>query len=370
MIRRVLVYGLLAGMIGAGGCAAIHRVFLARLVSFPEDTPILSVEWYEPKEVVKGGFDAPLASVAAAEADLDLAVLEEAAAWAREKNSVALVVLRHGRIAFERYFDGFTADRTTNSYSMAKTLLGLLIGVALDEGAIGAIDDSISRYVPEWADDERAAITLEDLLRMQSGLFYDNDRSDPFSDMVQVHLQDDLVPTILAMRRARAPGEQFEYNNLNSQLLALALERATGERYAEYLSSRLWKPLAARDAAVWLDREGGRAKAYCCVFATPRDWARVGELLRNDGRVGRRPVVPADWIARMKTPGPSTAWYGLHLWLHPGDDDVPSFFYLDGGRKQRVYVLPAAAAVIVRVGEQADGWDDTFLPRAVVRAVR
>ncbi|MCB9870765.1 MAG: serine hydrolase [Planctomycetes bacterium] len=147
-------------------------------------------------------------------------------------------------------------------------------------------------------------------------------------------------------------GTRFQRNNLNTQLLGLFLERATGRRYASLLSERIWQPIHARDAAVWLDRERGNAKVCGAVLATARDWARVGELIRNLGRVGDRQVVPAAWIERMEQPAPHRGSCGLHLWRSKGRPDagVPPYVYLDGRAKQRVFVLRGLELVIVRTG--------------------
>jgi len=370
LLRLALVV-MFACLAGLAWCFT-HRTFLGRLVTFPHDAPITSVSWYEPLETVRGNPAAPIPMAAAGEGGrIARAALDQAVAWAGKRNTVALLVVRDGAVELERYFHGWSADQPTNSYSMAKTLLGMLVGIAIERGAIGSLDDSIADYLPEWRHDQRASITIRDLLAMQSGLLYDNDRQDPFSDMVQTHLSDDLVPTILDLRPGRPPGRDFEYNNLNSQVLGIALERATQQRYADFLSTQLWSRIGAGDAAVWLDRAGGTAKTYCCMFATARDWARVGALVLADGVVDGQQVVPRAWLERMLEPSTFEPGYGLHIWLNPGDvaAGVPRFIKLDGGKKQRVYVLPEERVVIVRLGEQARYWDDTFLPRIIASGI-
>jgi CubicO group peptidase (beta-lactamase class C family) len=186
--------------------------------------------------------------------------------------------------------------------------------------------------------------------------------------MARVHFAADLLPVILGLPLEYEPGTRWRYSNLDSQLLGLVVERACGTRYAELLERRVWGPLGAGDASVWLDRDGGAAKTYCCVFATARDWARVGELLRNDGRANGKAIVTAQWVARMTSASPPSERYGMHVWLREGGGDVPSHFYLDGKSRQRVYVIPSLEVVIVRLGEDASGWDDLELPRRVAAA--
>jgi CubicO group peptidase (beta-lactamase class C family) len=178
-----------------------------------------------------------------------------------------------------------------------------------------------------------------------------------------------------------APGADFKYSNVNTMLLSIVLTRATGQRYVEFLSEQLWKPLGAQDAAIWLDDEGGIPKTYCCLLTTARDWARVGLLLLHRGRVGDKQVVPAAWIEQMLTPSPTEENYGYHIWLgytRPScrfpDWTTPfesaDSYMLVGRDEQRVFVVPAHQLVIVRIGRGSKSWDDPVLPNIAVRALR
>ena len=180
----------------------------------------------------------------------------------------------------------------------------------------------------------------------------------------------------------RPPGEVFDYNNVNSQVLAIVLQRATGMDYADYLATRLWQAISARAGSVWLDRPDGLPKTFCCLFATARDWARVGQLLLNQGTWQGTPVIPADWIAEMLTPSPLETTFGKHIWVkartpdHPNVDTTatapyldPQGFHLDGRGLQRVFILPTYDLVIVRMGEQPDTWDDAVIPNTLAAAL-
>jgi CubicO group peptidase (beta-lactamase class C family) len=173
-------------------------------------------------------------------------------------------------------------------------------------------------------------------------------------------------------------GRRYDYNNVNFQVLGFVLEAATGRRYADYLSEKLWKPIGASDAAVWLDREGGTARTFGYLFARTEDWARLGLLLLHEGRRDGKAVVPSDFIREMLKPSPTEPTYGLGIWLandeHQRQDreppfGVPGIFYLDGRFKQRVYVIPSRDLVIVRVGENAKGWEESALPNAVLKGI-
>ena len=350
---------------------ANHWTVFRRLATYPWDTPVTSVGWYTPVEPIPGAFEQSLPTVAPATVGLDPEALAAAGRYADAKNSSAFLVLRRGRIAFEKYWRGADARTATNSFSMAKTFLVLLFGIAMARNEVDSFDDGVERYVDEWRGQPRGRITLRQLFSMESGLLYENDRSNPFSDMVQVHLASDLLPVILAMQPGRSPGTTYEYNNLNTQLLGLVLERATKQRYARMLSERLWQPVGAQDASVWLDRRGGNAKLYGCVFARARDYARIGELVRNRGRVGARQVVPSRLFETIERPSRNPV-YGLHIWLSGNQQprDIPDYVFLDGKSKQRVFVLRSLEMVVVRVGENTRGWSDHDLLQLVVRGAR
>src|SRR4051794_12345791 len=179
---------------------------------------------------------------------------------------------------------------------MLKSVTALLIGVAIGEGKIGSLDDPAATWIPAWRGDRRRGITLRHLLQMHAGLRPMGEYEEPYSDASYLALGTDsrhVVDNILAVAE---PGQRFDYNNVNLQALGVVLEEATGRRYAEYLSEKLWKPIGAGDAAVWLDREGGTARTFGYLFARPEDWARLGLLLLHEGRCDGKPVVPPAFV--------------------------------------------------------------------------
>jgi len=304
--------------------------------------------------------------------------LARAADYAERKNSSALLVVHDGEVVAEHYWRGHDAGSVTNSMSMAKTVVGLLVGIAIDEGKIASVDEPAAKYLTEWAGDGRRRITVRHLLQMASGLADAEHDDDPFSPVGRMYLGSDALAAVAKTPLAFEPGTRFDYNSIATQALSVVLERATGKRYAEYLSEKLWLPLGASDASVWLDREEGHAKTFCCLFTTARDWARVGLLILNEGRVGGRQVVPSAWVREMLTPSPREEDYGYQIWLgrqgsRRGDREeeflAGDVIYLDGKFKQRVYVVPSRKLVVVRLGEQARGWDDAHLVNAVLRGL-
>ncbi|PSR15829.1 serine hydrolase [filamentous cyanobacterium CCP3] len=372
------------GLIAVGGLlrVAIDWRLLGRSLTYP-DRPITSADWYQPQRKVAGiGPQAP--PLAKAETtEIPPEALQTALEFAEAQNSVALLVMHRDRLVVEQYWQGHQAADLVNSMSMVKTLLALLIGVAIDEGQIGSLQDPIGSYLPEWANDPRGDITIADLLYMQSGLRNDDRTNTLRSDLVKLYGGSDVQKLALGIPLEGKPGEAFDYNNVNSQLLSLVLERATGESFGDYLSSRLWQPLGAGDGFLWLDRPGGHAKPFCCFFATAPDWVRLGQMLLHEGQVGETQVISSEWIEQMRRESPLEPTFGLHVWLkartaaYPQVNyassapfAAPDTFYLDGRHHQRVYVIPSEELVIVRIGEDPPAWNDSVIVNAIVEGLR
>lgn len=355
-------------MLLAPGCTMSRRA-----LSWPSLDPVLDVDWYVPRDRVPGDPTANLPTAKLADVELPVPALARMIAYAAEQESCALLVVHHGQIVLERYWCGMDRRSKVNAWSMAKTVTALALGAAVDRGYIRSLDQPVGIWLREWAADPRGEITLRQLLQMTSGLRIGN--------MIRIHLGTDAAAAALDTPLVVEPGTEFRYNNVNTLLLSLIVSRASGMRYADFLSQALWKPLGANDAAVWLDTEGGTPKTYCCLLTTARDWARVGLLMLHRGRVGQRQVLPAVWIDQMLTPSALEENYGLHVWLgysRPacrfGDWSVPfattDTFMLVGRDEQRVYVVPSHELVIVRLGRQASAWDDPVLPNIAVQALR
>ena len=347
----------------------------------PLDEPV-SVHLSKPQARVRGASqvgDIPTGTATT----LAAKPLVAAEALASKTSTVALLVWHRGALRYEKYWPPFDATTRTNPNSMHKTVLALAIGAAVTDGVIPSRDSKASRWLTEWQDDARRDVTVEDLLRMHSGVELPRFGTWKATKLL---LGSDLPGAVLSLGYSRAPGTYFEYNNASSQLLLLLLERATGQRYADYLSSRLWQPLGAAEAGLWMDREGGVPRGFCCLFASARDWLRVGLLLAADGKVGERQLVASEWVQAMKTPSSTNPNFGMHLWLGspPGtqrkynDYSVKAFhsekfladdiYYIDGFGGQRVYIVPSRELIVVRTGVSQLDWDDGPLINTIIRA--
>ena len=313
--------------------------------------------------------------------------IAEAERFAKANNSTALVVLYDGKLAHEVYWDGYSRDTEFSSHSMVKTLTGLAVATAQADGFIDSFDDPVSKYLPEAAGRPFADRTIRQLLHMASGVETVPLSRDPGSKIVQLSYGSDILSTALSFDMAAAPDTNFNHDNSHSILLGAIVSAATGQRYADYVSARIWNPIGARTAKLFLDRPGDTPHTDCCMASHPMDWIKVGEFLRNKGRVGGEQVVPETAIEAMLEPSPGNPNYGFQIWLgtpytenrsYRGDlrgsyhsepylaDDL---FFLDGFGGKRVYVIPSRKLVIMRLGTSSDTWDDAVLPNTIMRGL-
>ncbi|GAA4288350.1 serine hydrolase [Georgenia daeguensis] len=280
-----------------------------------------------------------------------------------DTGSTAFVVLRDEDVLVEEYLDGSSAEATQTSFSVAKSFLSTLLGVAIDRGEIRSLDDPVTTYVPELADrDERfSEVTLRHLVSMSSGLRYE-ERGMPWSDDATTYYAPDLRAVALSAEVAGPPGERFHYNNYNPLLTGTVLERATGMPVAEYMAEVLWEPMGAGADASWsIDSpQSGFEKMESGVNARAMDYARFGYLVAHEGAVDGREVVPAAWLQQATAEDTTTdpaAQYQYGWWV---DVEREGRFYAWGNHGQYVYVDPATDVVIVRLGSgygiDPDAW--------------
>ena len=274
----------------------------------------------------------------------------------RETDTHGFAVVHQDRLVYERYLGGSDRGTLETSFSVAKSFVSTLVGIAIEEGLIGGTDDPVTDYLPELAerDPRFERITLRHLLTMSSGLRYtESDFPWPRSDDTYTYYGVDLRQVALERSEVeRPPGQEWHYNNYNPLLLGLVLERATGMSVSRYMATRLWQPLGAGSDASWsLDSErSGFEKMESGLNATAVDYARFGLLYLHAGRLQGERVIPEDWVAAATAAQTTTdhdSRYGYLWWV---DGERPGNFYAFGNYGQYIYVAPDADAVIVRTG--------------------
>ena len=297
----------------------------------------------------------------------------------------ALLVWHKGELLYEAYADGISASDRSKSYSMHKSILGLVAATMEADGLIN-LDDPVSNYVDAYKKHGRENLTIRNMLQHEAGL----ERysfSPPSLETLNMLLSHKVEKTAL---KAELVSDElaFDYSNISYQVAGAAIRSAlaqkTSQTYAEYLSQRIWKPAGANDAYIWSETPEGSPRFYAGLQATPRDWLNIGIMMtQNNGE-----VVPQSAIDTVLTSSQTNTGYGLGVWLGSPEDGlreygpstamkVPSAapftladtVFFDGFGGQRVYISQEAQLVVVRIGDVRFDWDDTALPNLVVEAL-
>ena len=276
--------------------------------------------------------------------------------YLRRHRATGLLVMRGCTVLAERYQYDRGASHRMTSMSMAKTVVGMLAGLALEDGAIASLHDRACDYVPELADSPYGTTELRHLLSMSSGVRFAEsyNGADDVALLARLSLLGASAggPATLApfRERERAAGERFRYSSAETQVLGLVVRAAARATLADYLSRKVWVPMGAEADATWLVDRGGYEAAFTGINATLRDYARLGLLLADDGAIAGRQVVPESWVRAATTPqagleGLSGLFgYGYQTWVLRG---ARRQFAFRGVRGQAILVDPRARLVLV-----------------------
>ncbi len=274
-----------------------------------------------------------------------------------DTKSKAFLVFKGDDILFEKYWDGHTDKTVSNSFSAAKTVVALLIGIAIEEGKIKSLDDPIGNYIPEFKVGDKAIITVRNLLNMSSGLDWTESGKNPLSNNAESYYGTDLYGLVTRQSVIKTPGKDFIYQSGNSQLLGFIIQKATGKSVSDYCSEKIWSKIGMEGDAFWsLDKENGDEKAFCCLYATARDFGRIGKLILRKGKYKEQQIVPEWYMTEMgimptemgTEEGVPNHQYGLHIWLYEGYKSP--VLYCRGIQGQYMISIPEEDLVIVRLG--------------------
>ena len=268
-----------------------------------------------------------------------------------QTNVAGLLVLHRGRIAYERYGLGNARRTRWVSYSVAKSVTSLLVGAALRDGYIESLDEPVTRYLPRLRGSAYEQTTIADLLRMASGVAWDETYDDPDSDVYIEDWGSLFVQRYLAAKpRVARAGAEFNYNTAETNLVGTLVRAAIGNNLSTYLSEKIWKPFGMEADALWtLTEAGGGEFGGCCLSATLRDYARIGLFALRGGNA----VLPQGWMRKSTLPSPANPAYGYLWWLAPG-----GAYRASGIFGQRIYVDPRAEVVIAQHAAREAASDD------------
>lgn len=238
------------------------------------------------------------------------------------QNAAGLLVLKDGKIAYERYGLGNTAESRWISFSVTKSVVSMLVGAAIRDGYIENTDEKVSDYLPRLKGSPYDQSSLENILQMSSGVQWNEDYADPASDVNSASWQTVALYDYLGQKeRAAAPGSMFNYNTAETNLVGTLLRSAIGNNLSTYLEEKIWRPFGMESDAFWtLTEPGGGEFGGCCISATLRDYARLGLFAMNGGRLADGTAVLADdWMQASTSPSAGYPGYGYLWWLTAGD---------------------------------------------------
>lgn len=289
-----------------------------------------------------------------------------------EQQKIAgLLVIKDGHIVYERYGLGNTEDSLWVAFSVAKSVTSMLVGAAIQDGYIKSVDEKVTDYLPRLKNSAYDQSSIRNILQMSSGVQWDEDYTDPESDVgfLAREFPDTLklYEYLRHKQRDAAPGEVFNYNTAETNLAGTLLRSAIGNNLATYLAEKIWVPFGMESDANWmLSEPGGGEYGGCCINATLRDYGRLGLFALNDGVLadGTR-VLPEGWMAESTTASKGYDGYGYFWWL----DDTT--YRASGIFGQAIFIDPNENLVIAQHSARAVASDkvDSGLQKAFFAAL-
>ena len=271
-----------------------------------------------------------------------------------QSDTASFIVVKEGKLLHEEYWNGYNKLSKTNSFSMAKAITVMLLGKALEEGKIKNINENFSTFFNEFRNKPFGRdLKLKHLAQMESGLDWDENYKNPFLPNAKAYYGRSLLKATFSRKFKIKPGEIFEYQSGSTQLLGFAIQKAINKSLSSYLSEKFWGPMGMEQNAEWSVDESGMEKTYCCIHSNSRDFAKLGQLFLDDGKVGNKQILNSDFIEKMRTPTEkSEKIYGMGLWINH-DNPIKHYYFL-GLQGQYIIMIPEYKMVIVRTGSYHD----------------
>lgn len=279
-----------------------------------------------------------------------------------ELETVAFAVLKEGKLVHEEYFgQDYNEEAISGSFSMAKSYVGAMVGVAIKQGKIKSLDQKVGDFLPEFKAGKKANISIKHLLTMSSGLSWHESYANPLASTTECYYGNDIQKVISKLKVVEEPGLRFNYLSGDTQVLGLMLRKVYKKSLTAILSKELWLPLESTQDVLWSVDKNGIEKAFCCMSATARDFARLGQLYIQKGNWGGEQLIDSTYIEESVSGNiyeKGTAnFYGYQWWLLP--DEKEEVFYMRGIHGQYVICFPKRNIVVVRLGkkrgEKSDG---------------
>jgi CubicO group peptidase (beta-lactamase class C family) len=298
--------------------------------------------FYEGKRINLSGFNLPV-SICMYNKFEDLVL---------KTKTLSFVIIRNDSVIYKYFKTGYNDKSVFPSYSVSKSFVSALLGIAIDEGKIKGVNQPITDYLEELKGEGFRKITIAHLLDMKTGIEYSENYSSPFSDVVKYYYGTDLKMYVSRLKIKGEPGVKYEYVSVSSQLLAMIIEKATGKELTEYLEEKIWQPLGMEYEATWSidSKKHKTVKAFCCLNAHTMDFAKLGRLYLNKGNWNGMQVVSREWIEKTLaySKDSTSNFYYQYQWRIGKKGD----YFAKGALGQYIYVNPLRKIIIVRNGNE------------------
>lgn len=390
---RKIVLGVLGALAiaGAAGWFTLDKETRGFIATFPTNRDLLF--WSQPQRdaafraldrlpvlaksrvIAAGGTPSPLPAGPPLKLPLDID------AYMAGQRSAALLIVHDGKLRLERYGLGFDAQGRWTSFSVAKSMTSTLVGAAIQDGHIRSMDDKVSEYIPHMKGSAYDDVTIRQLLTMTSGVRWNENYSDPNSDVARFNGHqpeagvDSVVSYLRKLPRAAPAGTRWNYSTGETNLVGTLVTQATGKPLSQYLSEKVWVPAGMEQQATWILNKTGQEISGCCVQAAARDFARFGVFILEGARANGRGILPEGWLAEAttaRTPiGEPDRGYGYQWWTY-----ADGSFAARGIFGQGLFIDPKRKLVIASNANWAGGARDAragaareALYRAVQKAI-
>jgi CubicO group peptidase (beta-lactamase class C family) len=390
----------LAGLLVAGGIIYLKdRIYYNRYLSlfYSFATSGGQLESYDPVAIIAGGHT-PLPTRPLDQAGISQPALKAARDYAASTKASAFIVWHKGALVEQTFGEGIKADTPIISRSLAKPFMAVAIGRAIALGKIPSLDEPVATYIPAWKNHPvKSKILVRHLLDNRTGLL----AQEPVYGPTEVRNKSYLDPhhediLINDYPLTNTPGARYDYSQANGDFVAIVIEAATGRKYAEFLSTEVFKPMGASGGTIWLNRPDGVAHSGCCMQIPAEDFLRLGVLLMQDGVWAGKRLLPEGYVTQMRTGTPQFPYAGLSVYvagkyvqrrgfanpdgkyrdtntLHSEPYLADDLFLFDGNKHQVVYIIPSTQTVILRTGlatPKEPEFDNVKLPNLILRGLQ
>ena len=277
----------------------------------------------------------------------------------KKQKTIAFIVIREDTIIYEKYFSGYQSHSILPSFSVSKTFVSALIGFAIDDGYIKSVDEPVTNYLDGFKDQNFDQVTIRHLLNMRSGIKFNEGYFNPFGHMAKFYYGTNLKKYTYKLKVKETPGSSYAYLSCNTQIIAMILEKATGKKLPDYLEEKIWIPLGMEKFGTWnFDSKKHHAtKAFCCINAKARDFAKFGRLYLNHGQWNGRQLLSRSWMdqsTEVANDSKDSQGYSYVYQWRVKDENV---VFAKGILGQFIYADTDKDIIILRFGKKAGKWN-------------